>query len=153
MTTTLCANGNAQPLQVSTTVEENARDASAWSSRAGSSPPTIASVVPRRFNPLSRRAGSIAPPYSAHRGGLELSTGTGPYGACRSTQCCLAVWSRWVESSTRLRGFSVRALAKKTPEARALHYQSELSQANQLWILGTTMCTVYLRLPHLSALP
>jgi hypothetical protein len=71
--------------------------------------------VPRRFNPLSRRAGSIAPPYSAHRGGLELSTGTGPYGACRSTQCCLAVWSRWVESSTRLRGF--RALAKKTPEA------------------------------------
>ena len=28
---------------------------------------------------------------SAHRGGLELSTGTGLYGACRSTQCCLAV--------------------------------------------------------------
>ena len=38
----------------------------------------------------------------AHRGGLELSTGTGLYGACRSTQCCLAVWSRWVESITRL---------------------------------------------------
>ena len=51
---------------------------------------------------------------SAHRGGLELSNGTGLYGACRSTQCCLAVWSRWVESSTRLGGF--RAL-KKTPEA------------------------------------
>ena len=32
--------------------------------------------------------------HSAHqaaRGGLELSTGTGLYGACRSTQCCLAV--------------------------------------------------------------
>ena len=51
--------------------------------------------------------------HSAHRGGLELSTGTGLYGACRSTQCCLAVWSRWVESSTRLGGF--RAL-KKTPK-------------------------------------
>jgi hypothetical protein len=47
------------------------------------------------------------------RGGLELSTGTGLYGECRSTQCCLAVWSRWVESSTRLGG--LRAL-KKTPE-------------------------------------
>jgi hypothetical protein len=33
---------------------------------------------------------------------------------CRSTQCCLAVWSIWVESSTRLGGF--RAL-KKTTEA------------------------------------
>ena len=32
----------------------------------------------------------------------------------RSTQCCLAVWSRWVESSARLGGF--RAL-KKAPEA------------------------------------
>ena len=31
---------------------------------------------------------------SAHRGGLELSTGTGLYGVFRSTQCCLAVWSR-----------------------------------------------------------
>ena len=52
--------------------------------------------------------------HSAHRGGLELGTGTGPYGACRSTQCCLAVWSRWLESSTCLGGF--RAL-KKTTEA------------------------------------
>ena len=43
-----------------------------------------------------------------------MGTGTGRYGACRSTQCCLAVWSRWVESSTRLGGF--RAL-KKTTEA------------------------------------
>jgi len=70
----------------------------------------------RSFNPLFRRAGSIAPPLGPPRepGGLELSTGTGLYGACRSTQCCLAVWCRWVESSTRLGGF--RAL-KKTPEA------------------------------------
>jgi len=52
--------------------------------------------------------------HSAHRGGLELSTGTGLHGECRSTQCCLAVWSIWVESSTRLGGF--RAL-KKTTEA------------------------------------
>ena len=52
--------------------------------------------------------------HSAHRGGLELSTGTELYGAFRSTQCCLAVCSRWMESSTRLGGF--RAL-KKTTEA------------------------------------
>ena len=32
----------------------------------------------------------------------------------RSTQCCLAVWSRWVESSTRLGGFIA---LKKTTEA------------------------------------
>jgi hypothetical protein len=43
-----------------------------------------------------------------------VERGTGLYGACRSTQCCLAVWSRWVESITRLGGF--RAL-KKTTEA------------------------------------
>ena len=34
-------------MQVSTTVEENARNAPAWSSRSGSSPPTIASVMDR----------------------------------------------------------------------------------------------------------
>ena len=34
--------------------------------------------------------------------GWRLSTGAGLYGACRSIQCCLAVWSREVESSTRL---------------------------------------------------
>ena len=50
----------------------------------------------------------------AHRGGPEVGTGTGPYGDCRSTQCCVAVWSRWLESATRRVGF--RAL-KKTLEA------------------------------------
>jgi hypothetical protein len=69
----------------------------------------------RSFNPLFKRAGSITPPLGPPRRAVELSTGAGLYGACRSTQqCCLAVWSRWVESSTRLGGF--RAL-KKTPEA------------------------------------
>ena len=43
-----------------------------------------------------------------------MGTGTGPYGDCRSTQCCVAVWSRWLESATRRVGF--RAL-KKTLEA------------------------------------
>ena len=43
MTTTLCAN--AQELQVSTTVEENAGDASACGSRAASSPETIAGAL------------------------------------------------------------------------------------------------------------
>ena len=82
----------------------------------------------RSFNPLSRRAGSIAQHRSAHRGGLELSTGTGLYGACRSTQCCLAVWSRWVESSTRLGGF--RALKKTTeaPYTTKVNYRDHTSR-------------------------
>ena len=50
----------------------------------------------------------------AHRGGPEVGTGTGPYGDCRSTLCCMAVWSKWSESDTRRVGF--RAL-KKTLEA------------------------------------
>jgi hypothetical protein len=111
MTTTLRAN--AQELQVSTTVEENARDASAWGSRAVSSPPTV--LEKASFNPLFiREEQDRSRHHSAHRGGLEfeLSTGTGLYGACRSTQRGLAVWSRWVESSTRLGGF--RALKKTT---------------------------------------
>ena len=43
-----------------------------------------------------------------------MGTGTGPYGDCRSNQCYVAVWSRWLESATRRVGF--RAL-KKTLEA------------------------------------
>jgi hypothetical protein len=39
MTTTLCVN--AQYMQVSTRVEENTRNAPAWSSRSGSSPPSL----------------------------------------------------------------------------------------------------------------
>ena len=53
--------------------------------------------------------------HSAHRGGLELSTWTELYGACRSTQCCLPVWSRWVESSTRL---EVALERSKRPQRR-----------------------------------
>ena len=102
-------------MQVSTRVEENARNAPAWSSRSGSSPPTNASVLEKRQSALQKsRIDRGATQPTAHRRGLELSTGTGLYGACRSTQCCLAVWSRWVESVTRLGGF--RAL-KKTTEA------------------------------------
>ena len=50
--------------------------------------------------------------HSAHHGGLDGVghwDGRGLYGACRSTQCCLAVLSRWVESSTRLGGFTERS--------------------------------------------
>ena len=85
----------------------------------------------RSFNPLSRRAGSIAPPLGPPRRGLELSTGTGLYGACRSTQCCLAVCdlNKRVESSTRLGGF--RAL-QKTTEA-PYQCQSELSRSHHSW--------------------
>ena len=53
----------------------------------------------RSFNPLFRRAGSIAPPLGPPRGaGVEHWDGA-QYGVCRSTQCCLAVWSIWVECS------------------------------------------------------
>ena len=43
-----------------------------------------------------------------------MGTGTGLYGDCRSTQCCVAVWYRRVEPITRLGGFTA---LKKTPEA------------------------------------
>ena len=62
--------------------------------------------------------------HSAHRGGLELGTGTGTYGACRSTQCCVAMWPRWVESTTRLSGF--RAL-KKTPDVPEAPYPTKVN--------------------------
>ena len=61
----------------------------------GSSPPTIASVLEKRQSALQKsRIDRGATQPTAHRRGLELSTGTGLYGACRSTQCGLAVWSR-----------------------------------------------------------
>ena len=82
--------------------------------------------------------------HSAHRGGLELSTGTGMYGVCRSTQCCLAVWSIWVESSTRLGGF--KAL-KKTTEAPYTN-QSELLQVHQPWNHPPQDTTDILRIPR-----
>ena len=52
MTTTLRAN--AQELQVTTTVEENARDAPAWSSRAASSPQTIATALEKLQSALQK---------------------------------------------------------------------------------------------------
>ena len=52
MATTLCVN--AQNMQVSTRVEENARNAPAWSSRSGSSMPTIASVLEKRQSALQK---------------------------------------------------------------------------------------------------
>ena len=64
--------------------------------------------------------------HSPHRGGLELSTGSGLYGACRSTQCCLAVWSRWVESSTRLGGFIERS---KRPKSRGVIHALDVTNS------------------------
>ena len=84
----------------------------------------------RSFNPLFRRAGSIAPPLGPPGRAVELSTGTGLYGACRSTQCCLAVWSMGGVQYTPRGGFIERS---KRPQRRPTHYQSELSQAHQPW--------------------
>ena len=60
-----------------------------------------------------------------------MSTGTGLYGACRSTQCCLAVWSRCAESSTRLGGF--RALKKTTeaPYTTKVNYRGRTTREEQ----------------------
>ena len=93
----------------------------------------------RSFNPLFRRAGSIAPPLGPPgRAGVEHWRGTGLYGACRSTQCCLAVWSRWVESSTRLGGF--RALQKTTeaPYTTKVNNRSPTSRGPTPRIESTT---------------
>ena len=110
---TTTVHANADELQVSTTVEANTGDASASGCRSGTTPPTIASSVAK---PQSAPVKSWIDRTSTQptAGGLELGTGTGPYGDCRSTQCCMAVWSRWLESATRRVGF--RAL-KKTLEA------------------------------------
>ena len=72
--------------------------------------------------------------HSAHRGGLELSTGTGPYGACRSTQCCVAVWTTWAESSTRLGGFRALKNTLEAPYTTKVNYRELTSR-------GTTLCT------------
>ena len=52
MTTTLCVH--AQYMQVSTRVEKNERNAPAWSSRSGSSPPTIASGLEKLQSALQK---------------------------------------------------------------------------------------------------
>ena len=107
---TTTEHANADELQVSTTVEANTGDASASGCRSVTTPPTIASEASiRSCEELDRSHLHLA-----HRGGPEVGTGTGPYGDCRSTQCCVSVWSRWSESATRRVGF--RAL-KKTLEA------------------------------------
>ena len=110
---TTTVHANADELQVSTTVEENTGDASASGCRSGTTPPTIASSVAK---PQSAPVKSWIDRTSTQptTGGLELGTGTGPYAGCRSPQCCVAVWSRWLELATRRVGF--RAL-KKTLEA------------------------------------
>ena len=54
ITTTLYALTLAPYMQVITTVEENARNAPAWSSRSNSSPPTIANVMEKRQSALQK---------------------------------------------------------------------------------------------------
>ena len=101
---------------MSTTVEENARDAPVWSSRAVLSPQTIVTVLEKLQSALqkSRIDRATTRPTADGRAGVEHWDGAVRCVSVETTQCCLAVWSRWVESSTRLGGF--RAL-KKTTEA------------------------------------
>ena len=71
-------------VQVSTRVDENARNAPAWNSRSRSSPPTIASVLEKRQSALQKSRIDRATAQPTGEGYLELSTGTGLYGACPS---------------------------------------------------------------------
>ena len=108
---TTTVHAKADELLVSTTVEgEHGRCVSFWL-QVGNTPTNnrfqCSEASSRSCEELDRT--STQPT----AGGLELGTGTGPYGDCRSTQCCVAVWSRWMESATRRVGF--RAL-KKTLE-------------------------------------
>ena len=93
--------------------------------------------------------GYINPPYSeasirsceeldrshlhlAHRGGPEVGTGTGPYGDCRSTQCCVAVWSKWLESSTRRVGFRALKKALEAPYTTKVNNRVHTSRGTTL---------------------
>ena len=70
--------------------------------------------------------------YSAHRGGLSTEVeqwDEAQYLACRSTLCCLAVWSKWVESTTALCALGGFRVLKKTLEA-PYTTESELSLAH-----------------------
>ena len=87
-------------MKVSTTAEEIARDAPAWGSRAASSPQTIASAL-EKLQPALQKSGidHTTTRGSAHRGGLSVEHwDEAVLYTCRSTPCCLAVWSRWVQS-------------------------------------------------------
>ena len=109
-------------------VEDNARNVPAWSSRSATARQTIARALEKLHIPCSPEERDRSRHHSAHRGVLRLSTGTRPYGACRSILCCLAVWYRWVESSTALGGYRV---LKKTQEAPyTTMYQTELSRSH-----------------------
>ena len=74
-------------------IAESARDVPAWSSRSAS--PTLTYhylSIWRSFNPLSKRAGSIAPPLGPpRRAEVEHWDDARLYGDCWSTLCCLAV--------------------------------------------------------------
>ena len=61
-----------------------------------------------------------------------MGTGTGPYGACRSTQCCVAVWTRWVESSTRLDGFRALKKTLEAPYTTKVNYRGRTSRGTTL---------------------
>ena len=72
MPTTLCVN--AQYMQVSTRVEENARNAPAWSSRSGSSQPTIATALEKLQSALQTSRidrATARPTGAAGRAGVE----------------------------------------------------------------------------------
>ena len=52
---------------------------------------------------------------------LGTGTGTGPYDDCRSTQCCVAVYSRYTESVTRLGGYRALKKTLDAPYATVVH--------------------------------
>ena len=94
-------------------------------------PPTISSSVAK---PQSAPVKSWIDRTSTQptAGGLELGTGTGPYGDCRSNQCCVAVWSRWLESATRRAGFRALKKALEAPYTAKVNNRVRTSRGTTL---------------------
>ena len=94
--------------------------------RGGDAIPEVALWAIDRFVRLLSAPAVELPQNDQHRGAqgwsLELGTGTGPYGACWSTQYCVAVLSRWAESSTRLGGFRALKNTLAAPYTTKVNY-------------------------------
>ena len=154
---TTTVHANADELQVSTTVEENTGDASASGCRLVTSQQSIASNVAKpQSAPVKSwidRTSTQPTPREGLRGGHWDGA---VYGDCRSTQCCVAVWSIWLELATRRVGF--RAL-KKTLEGALCTTKREQYRVHTVSThtrhysrVDTSQCTCGIRPTHNTVL-
>ena len=70
--------------------------------------------------------------FDSFRSVVSLVCGVCESGICdlliRSTQCCLWLWSRWVEPSTRLGGFRAHKKTPKVPYTTKVNYHKHTSR-------------------------